>query len=281
MAPLYDPKDRSPKRPSSVRHPCPPSEHFWAEPQCPPFLRRGETFSDLGYLGEALADLDAALALEPGFVEALLRRSEVHADLGHYAQALADVNRALNLQPGDAEILARRGEIHRRMGRYRQAIADLDAALRIDPLDAWAAASRGETYREMGLYDLALADLTMAVRIDPNDTWAIVSPGRSTGAGALRRGRRRLWTTLGSGCLLQRRAEAYAARALEDARRRPGPGPGASQRTSGPLPARRDPGAGWAPDEARLTGHAAVTRTTPGLWAGPGCWPSWHTRPRR
>ena len=63
-----------------------------------------------------------------------------------YGEALADLDRAIELDPGHAWAIANRGYTYRRMERYEEALADLSRAIELDPGHAWAIASRGETY---------------------------------------------------------------------------------------------------------------------------------------
>ncbi|MGE4143153.1 MAG: tetratricopeptide repeat protein, partial [Planctomycetota bacterium] len=64
----------------------------------PPGAPRREVFA------RARADLDRALALEPGSPELLKRRGQVLIGLGQLPEALADLRRALTLAPEDAEV---------------------------------------------------------------------------------------------------------------------------------------------------------------------------------
>lgn len=71
-------------------------------------LRRGVIFADhLGDCDAARAELDAALALNPGYVPALLNLGNLHEDRGEWDAARSVYARALALEPGNALALAR------------------------------------------------------------------------------------------------------------------------------------------------------------------------------
>jgi tetratricopeptide (TPR) repeat protein len=91
----------------------------------------------MGRYGEALADLDRALELDPGYTWVLGERSEVYRRMGRYGEALADLDRALELNPGYTWVLGERSEVYRRMGRYEEALTDLNRALEINPGNGW------------------------------------------------------------------------------------------------------------------------------------------------
>ena len=50
-----------------------------------------------------------------------------------YGEALADLDRAIELDPGHAWAIANRGYTYRRMERYEGALADLSRAIELDP----------------------------------------------------------------------------------------------------------------------------------------------------
>ncbi|MET9503505.1 tetratricopeptide repeat protein, partial [Streptomyces sp. NPDC006622] len=130
---------------------------------------RGETHRQAGRYDQAIADLTAALALDPTYAWALGSRGETHRQAGRYDQAIADLTAALELNPTYAWALGSRGEAHQQAGRYDQAIADLTAALELNPTYAWALGIRGMAHRQAGHYEKARVDLERAVEMDPED----------------------------------------------------------------------------------------------------------------
>ncbi|MFJ9661914.1 tetratricopeptide repeat protein [Streptomyces griseoflavus] len=133
---------------------------------------------------EALAEVDRALAIDPGHARAWAYRGRIHAWQDRTDQAVSDLTTALDLDPTDAWALAERGEAHREAGRHDDAIADLTAALALDPTDAWTLAGRGQAHREAGRHDDAIADLTAALALDPTLARALTGRGQAhRGAG--------------------------------------------------------------------------------------------------
>ncbi|MFC9163728.1 tetratricopeptide repeat protein, partial [Streptomyces fungicidicus] len=88
---------------------------------------------------------------------------------GRYEQAIADLTAALELDPTHTWALADRGHAHQQAGHYEQAIADFTAALELDPTHTWALADRGHAHRQAGHYEQAREDLERAVEADPED----------------------------------------------------------------------------------------------------------------
>ncbi|MFD8726077.1 tetratricopeptide repeat protein [Streptomyces sp. NPDC059629] len=119
----------------------------------------------------ALADLTAALALDPRNDDALVERAFTHEQMGNAADALADMDEAIRISP-DAWTHVARGHIKLTAGHRAAALTDFDHALELDPGQEWARASRAEVYRIEGRYEDAIADLDRALAIDPEYTWA-------------------------------------------------------------------------------------------------------------
>lgn len=82
-----------------------------------------------------LADLDAALKLNPNFAEVLRAKAELLADKGDFAGALAIYNAAIRQSPDEVDLLLGRGVAYSRAGQ--QALAEKDfAAARAKATDA-------------------------------------------------------------------------------------------------------------------------------------------------
>ncbi|UOB11335.1 tetratricopeptide repeat protein [Streptomyces sp. HP-A2021] len=137
------------------------------------WARRGETHRWLDNSDQAIADFTAALEIDPTLAWALASRGQAHLPGDRQDQAIADLTAALEIDPTLAWALASRGKAHLQGDRYDQAIADLTAALEIDPTDTWALGIRGEAHRQAGQYDRAIADFTAALEIDPTLPWVL------------------------------------------------------------------------------------------------------------
>jgi tetratricopeptide (TPR) repeat protein len=97
---------------------------------------RGFLFCKKGAYGEALADFEAALRLQPRSVSVYLRRGDLRFRQGADEQALADYDRALQLQPQSAAAYQRRAAVCGRQRQYERALADYREAVRLDSRNA-------------------------------------------------------------------------------------------------------------------------------------------------
>jgi tetratricopeptide (TPR) repeat protein len=120
---------------------------------------------------EAIADLEAAVALDDGFGMAWLRLADAYRAAGYAGAALEAVERALTLF-GDADgravswALARKQELS---GNPEQAVATFERISASYPRDADARLALGELLIELGRLDRARAVLETVARGDPQN----------------------------------------------------------------------------------------------------------------
>lgn len=95
--------------------------------------RRGQVLRALRRWDEALASFDRGIALQPALAPAHMDRGNVLQDLGRLADALVAYDRALALHPNAPAALCNRGTVLHRLHRYAEAIAEFDAALALEP----------------------------------------------------------------------------------------------------------------------------------------------------
>ncbi len=112
-------------------------------------------------------------------ITALEQRGEGHRLAGRYGEALADFDRVIELDPNRARVTGSRGETYRLLQRYDEAVADYSRAIELDPREAWVITSRGRAYRLLERYDEAFADYSRALELDPDRAWIITSRGRA------------------------------------------------------------------------------------------------------
>jgi tetratricopeptide (TPR) repeat protein len=84
---------------------------------------RAEALMRKGRCGEAIADLDAAIALRPSLIEALTLRAQAHNCAGQGDAALADLDSAIAAAPTTA-LFALRGEFRWYRGEFALAAED-------------------------------------------------------------------------------------------------------------------------------------------------------------
>ncbi|MFF1624391.1 tetratricopeptide repeat protein [Streptomyces sp. NPDC058272] len=145
---------------------------------------RASALLDSGAYGEALAEYDRAVGLDPELAQAYRGRAFTHHRLGDHEAAVTDLDRAAALAPDHALTISVRGEYHRILGHDDEAIRDLTRGIELAPAHHFAWASRGATRHRLGQPDDALADLDRALELKPDYAWAM---GR----------RARVWRTLG------------------------------------------------------------------------------------
>ena len=81
------------------------------------YRARSEAHRRLGDLDGAVADLDAALGLDPDDAEARVRRGRLHAARRDFARAIADFDRAIALGRRDADLYRDRGDAVDRLSK--------------------------------------------------------------------------------------------------------------------------------------------------------------------
>jgi lipoprotein NlpI len=129
------------------------------------YLRQGE-------INLALADVSAAVALQPDQPEWHGLRGEIYLGKRDPTNALADFDVALKLKADFVEAHAGLGEGHMLRGEFQAAIAEFDAAIAAKPYLTEFYADRGRAYLLAGQSERAMEDFNEAVRRDPRDVLA-------------------------------------------------------------------------------------------------------------
>jgi len=98
------------------------------------FVNRGVLRLNLHENEQALADIDAGIAIAPELGDAYVDRGAVSIALGHYDDALADLNKGISLGPHRPQIAYYdRAIIYEQRGDIRAAYYDYKKALEIAP----------------------------------------------------------------------------------------------------------------------------------------------------
>jgi tetratricopeptide (TPR) repeat protein len=143
------------------------------DPQCrPAYVGRSLILLSQGRAGEAVADLDAALALGPEHAEAFGLRGDARVLAEDLDGADADYARALEINPGLVRVRFNRAVVCRLRGDLARALVELDRVLRERPDHAGAYHNRGLIHLREGRPADAVADFRAALRQDPNLTEA-------------------------------------------------------------------------------------------------------------
>lgn len=118
-----------------------------------------------GEYAEAVAIFDTVIALAPDNDLALHQRGYAYAEWGDYPAAIASYTAAINYAPGDAVTWRNRGLMYYRVDEYERALADFDEALRLEPDNDTAYNNRGLVRRALGDIDGALADYDRSLEL--------------------------------------------------------------------------------------------------------------------
>lgn len=116
-----------------------------------------------GRWGEAIAEFDQSIRLDPQLVQAYLYRGFAYYNLERFQQALPDFDEAIRLDPENHHAYKDRGNVYLYMGDPARAIQDQDHAIRLKPQYANAYASRAWAHTLMGNDDEAEEDADRAV----------------------------------------------------------------------------------------------------------------------
>lgn len=121
----------------------------------------------LGRHEAALADLERAIALEPGRAETHVWRGEALLSLGRHEEALRAFGAAAGHVSKNAGAHVGMARALLELGRAGEALGALDEADRLEPGNAMVLLCRGHALRTLGRYREALADLDGAARLAP------------------------------------------------------------------------------------------------------------------
>ena len=110
-----------------------------------PVLSRGEAYARIGMYSEARTDFDRAIALgmhsETDRFFVYFDRGYANICLGDDDAAVHDMDTALSMRPGMVNAVVWRGYARERLGQRQQALADYELALRVNPNDKWIRSS--------------------------------------------------------------------------------------------------------------------------------------------
>lgn len=114
-----------------------------------------------------IKDLDRALELKPGMVEALCDRAELYALKRDFAKAKTDLDDAVRLNPKNPKARIQLGRAYLTAKQYDLALEKFDKAVELDPKDAEALCYRAMCHFSSKNYPSALDDYSQAIRLDP------------------------------------------------------------------------------------------------------------------
>ena len=127
----------------------------------------------------ALRDYDAALKVQPDFVDALTGRAWIRMTRNDYEAAFEDLNKAIDLSPPASSGVAYfyRGYAFLRVQNYPRALDDLNQAEKHQPDNADILLARGEVEQAQESYEAALRDFDEFSKRAPKDARGLVWRG--------------------------------------------------------------------------------------------------------
>ncbi len=124
-------------------------------------------YEHTGRTEEAIAELGNALRLNPPYVEAHCNLGNIYAGQGMFEEGIEELKEALRIKPGYAPAHNALGNIFAEQGKEQKAIEEFREAIRIDPGYAPAHNNLGNAYAGQGKYDEALREFEEALRLVP------------------------------------------------------------------------------------------------------------------
>jgi serine/threonine-protein kinase len=116
---------------------------------------------------EAIANLEKAIALEPGDVDAVRELANAYDAAGRTQEAEGRLRYAIELRPSDWAAYKDLGVFYRRHGRIEDAIAPFKSVIDLTPDNYTGYANLAAMYRRLGRYAEAAAMLERSLALSP------------------------------------------------------------------------------------------------------------------
>jgi len=143
----------------------------------PAYNNRGISLHSAGRFGEALADFDTAIALDPGYAKTYTSRGWTYLALGKFDRAIQDFDRSIQLDPAFYLAYADRGIALGESGRFEEAVDDFTTAIILKPDFAGSYTGRGFAQIQIGHPEEAAEDLNKAISLNPSMVDAYLNRG--------------------------------------------------------------------------------------------------------
>jgi len=128
---------------------------------------RANLYVQLDQPEKALADFNAAVAIDPKNVKALIGRADENYGARRLAESLADYTRVIEVQPNNAEVFFKRGSVYFDMGDFAAAYRDYSVSLSLDPKQPDVLRNRALAAQRMGTTTDAAKDRQRARAAEP------------------------------------------------------------------------------------------------------------------
>ncbi len=133
------------------------------------YFRRAFFLRMLGRTNDALADLNEAIRILPGWDKGLIARSEILQSMGKYPEALNDLDEMLHYHPGSDRTHLLRGILLGRMGKNAEAEEELKAEVKKHPQSTLACETLVNFYLDHQEPDRALEVVSASIGLFPQE----------------------------------------------------------------------------------------------------------------
>ena len=122
-----------------------------------------------GRLGEAIADFEKVMELDPESHIGFIAKGNIARRQEKYDLAIEYYNRAIELSPEGHWAYSQRAAVYFMLGDTKKAVEDLTESIRFNPAYATAYDNRAAIYVSEGKYDLGIADCNKAIELEPDN----------------------------------------------------------------------------------------------------------------
>lgn len=141
------------------------------------FNNRGFALFKKGEVEKAIADYDAAIKLDSNLTLAWQNRAWAFHEKREFAKAIINYDEAIRQEPGNADTWNDRGFSYEKSGDLTKALANYNQAIKLNPAFFIAHNNRALIFLSTGDYDKALADYNDMVKRFPNNAEAYNNRG--------------------------------------------------------------------------------------------------------
>jgi tetratricopeptide (TPR) repeat protein len=134
-----------------------------------PYLERGLLYLKNRETSKAVEDFSAAIKKNDGSkLDALTNRAYMYFQQGQYERALADLNEALKIKPGFPWVYRLMANAYYKKGDFGEAVEHASKAIELDPNEAEGYLVRGALYLQQQRYEQAKADFKKIQALRPD-----------------------------------------------------------------------------------------------------------------
>ena len=146
------------------------------------YTRRARLLNQEAREEDALAACEAALKINPDYLDALRLRLELHRNLKNHAEVIRSCDDLLARDKPSAELYELRGLAKEKLRDYQGAVVDQTLAIALHPGSASLLARRGALYVVTDAPRSALRDFQEAIRLDASNADAYLGRGLALAA---------------------------------------------------------------------------------------------------